>query len=119
LPKIDAFIPAYEAALSISDLLTAVLLFGHFSRSGLRALLVLGCAYLFNVFIILPHALSFPGVFAPQGAIGVDSRPRHGSIVSGMAGSRFWFSSMRFWPPGTDEPGAPATSWPVSQRVLA
>ena len=70
LPKIDAFIPAYEAALSISDLLTAVLFFGQFSRSGLRALLVLGCAYLFNVLIILPHALSFPGVFAPQGAIG-------------------------------------------------
>jgi|HubBroStandDraft_6_1064221.scaffolds.fasta_scaffold3156707_1 hypothetical protein len=33
LQKIGAFIPAYEAALSISDLLTAVLLFGQFARS--------------------------------------------------------------------------------------
>jgi hypothetical protein len=33
LQKINAFIPAYEAALCISDLLTAVLLFGQFARS--------------------------------------------------------------------------------------
>jgi signal transduction histidine kinase/CheY-like chemotaxis protein len=70
LPRIDAFIPAYEAALCITDLLTAVLLFGQFARSGLRPLLVLGCAYLFDVFIIVPHALSFPGVFGPHGVIG-------------------------------------------------
>jgi signal transduction histidine kinase len=70
LPKIDAFIPAYEAALLISDLLTAVLLFGQFARSGLKSLLVLACAYLFNVVLIVPHALSFPGVFGPHGVIG-------------------------------------------------
>ena len=70
LQKINAFIPAYEAALCISDLLTAVLLFGQFARSGLKALLVLACAYLFNVLVIVPHALSFPGVFGPTGVIG-------------------------------------------------
>src|SRR6202007_1002563 len=31
LPKVDAFIPAYQAALALSDLITAVLLFGQFS----------------------------------------------------------------------------------------
>ncbi len=70
LPEITAFVPAYEAALSISDLLTSVLLFGQFARSGLKSLLVLACAYLFDVFVIVPHALSFPGVFAPNGVIG-------------------------------------------------
>ncbi len=70
LQKISAFIPAYEAALCITDLLTAILLFGQFARSGLKALLVLACAYLFNVLIIVPHALSFPGVFGPNGVIG-------------------------------------------------
>ena len=70
LPQITAFVPAYEAALSISDLLTSVLLFGQFARSGLKSLLVLASAYLFNVFVIVPHALSFPGVFAPNGVIG-------------------------------------------------
>ena len=70
LPQITAFVPAYEAALSISDLLTSVLLFGQFARSGLKSLLVLASAYLFDVFVIVPHALSFPGVFAPNGVIG-------------------------------------------------
>src|ERR1700686_2230682 len=70
LPRIDAFLPAYESALALSDLLTAVLLFGQFARCSLKALLVLACGYLFNVFIIIPHALSFPGVFGPQGVIG-------------------------------------------------
>jgi hypothetical protein len=70
LQKIGAFMPAYEAALSISDFITAVLLFGQFARSGLKSLLVLACAYLFDVFIIVPHALSFPGVFGPNGVIG-------------------------------------------------
>jgi signal transduction histidine kinase/CheY-like chemotaxis protein len=70
LGRIDAFIPAYESALSICDLLTAVLLFGQFARSGMKSLLILACAYLFNVLMIVPHALSFPGVFGPHGIVG-------------------------------------------------
>jgi signal transduction histidine kinase len=68
--RLDAFIPIYESALAICDLITAVLLFGQFARAGSRAVLVLGSGYLFNVFIIIPHALTFPGVFAPQGLLG-------------------------------------------------
>jgi signal transduction histidine kinase/CheY-like chemotaxis protein len=70
LPRTDAFIPAYEAALAICDLITAVLLFGQFSRSNSRALLILACAYLFNVLLIVPHALTFPGVFSATGLLG-------------------------------------------------
>ncbi len=70
LGRSDAFIPAYESALAICDLLTAVLLFGQFARSGMKSLLVLACAYLFNVLMIVPHALSFPGAFGPHGVIG-------------------------------------------------
>src|ERR1700761_3898142 len=51
LPRTDAFIPAYEAALAICDLITAVLLFGQFARSHSRA-------------------LPFPGVFAASGLFG-------------------------------------------------
>ena len=70
LPRIDAFIPAYESALALTDFITAILLFGQFSRTGSRPLLVLACGYLFDALIIIPHALSFPGVFAPQGLLG-------------------------------------------------
>src|ERR1700684_1022448 len=67
LPKLDAFIPAYEAALGICDLLTAALLYAEFSRERNVALLIVAGSYLYNLLLIIPHALTFPGVFAPQG----------------------------------------------------
>jgi hypothetical protein len=70
LRPVDAFIPAYEASLAIVDLVTAALLFGQFSRTQSFAWLVLACGYLFNALIIIPHALTFPGVFAPGGLLG-------------------------------------------------
>jgi PAS domain S-box-containing protein len=70
LAKIPAFIPSYESALAINDLITAVLLFGAFVRLRSRALLALASGYLFDALIIVPHALSFPGVFAETGLLG-------------------------------------------------
>jgi PAS domain S-box-containing protein len=66
------FIPAYESALALIDLITAALLFGQFLRIKSISLLVLACGYLFAALIIIPHALSFPGVFAPDGLLGGD-----------------------------------------------
>jgi PAS domain S-box-containing protein len=70
LARVDAFIPAYEAALVVVDLITAVLLFGQFARARSLPMLVLACGYLFGALIIVPHALTFPGIFAPQGMFG-------------------------------------------------
>jgi signal transduction histidine kinase/ActR/RegA family two-component response regulator len=70
LAPIGAFIPIYESALVISDLITAVLLFGQFSFLGSRALLVLASGYLFTAFMTVSHALTFPGLFAPTGLLG-------------------------------------------------
>jgi PAS domain S-box-containing protein len=70
LPPLWAFIPAYESALVLSDLVTAVLLFAQFSILRSRALLVLACAYLFTAFIVVAHALTFPGVFSTTGLLG-------------------------------------------------
>jgi signal transduction histidine kinase/CheY-like chemotaxis protein len=70
LAPIPAFIPTYEAALMISDLITAVLLFGQFSTVRSRRLLFLASGYLFDALITIPHALSFPGAFSPTGLLG-------------------------------------------------
>ena len=67
---VPAFIPAYQAAPVISDLITAVLLFGQFNFLRSRALLVLASGYLFTAFIAFSHALSFPGVFSATGLLG-------------------------------------------------
>jgi two-component system, sensor histidine kinase and response regulator len=70
LIKLPGFIPSYEAALFFIDLITALLLFEQFVRLRLISILVLASGYLFDAFLIVPHALSFPGAFAPTGLLG-------------------------------------------------
>ncbi|HET7888558.1 MAG TPA: MASE4 domain-containing protein [Bradyrhizobium sp.] len=70
LLELPAFIPAYEAVLFFIDLVTALLLFDQFARVQTRGLLFLAAAYLFDTLIIIPHALSFPGLFWPTGLLG-------------------------------------------------
>jgi diguanylate cyclase (GGDEF)-like protein len=70
LPTVWAFIPIYESWLIIIDSITAVLLFGQYAILRSRALLVLGGGYLFTATIMVAHALTFPGLFAPHGLLG-------------------------------------------------
>ena len=70
LTPVPAFIPLYQSALIISDLLTTILLFNQYRILRLRALLPLGSAYLFSALITAIHTLSFPGLFAPGGLLG-------------------------------------------------
>jgi diguanylate cyclase (GGDEF)-like protein len=70
LAQINAFIPAYESALVICDLITAVLLFGQFSFLRSRALFVLASGYMFTASIAFVHALTFPEVFSRSGLLG-------------------------------------------------
>jgi signal transduction histidine kinase len=70
LAPVPAFLPIYQSALVVCDLITATLLFGQFRilRSG--ALLALAGGYLFSAVMACAHALSFPGLFAPAGLLG-------------------------------------------------
>ena len=70
LPQVQAFIPAYGAALVVTDLITAVLLFGQFRIARSRAVLVLAAGYVFTALSTIAHAMSFPGLFAPSGLLG-------------------------------------------------
>jgi signal transduction histidine kinase len=70
LPRVDAFIPALETAIVFNDLVTAALLFVQFSIVRWRSLLVLANGFLFTALIVVPHALTFPGAFAPTGLLG-------------------------------------------------
>jgi signal transduction histidine kinase/ActR/RegA family two-component response regulator len=70
LAGVPGFIPAYESALFISDLITAVLLLGQFMQLRSRGLLVLAAGYFFDALIIIPHSLTFPGAFTPTGMLG-------------------------------------------------
>src|SRR3989442_7507755 len=48
LPRIDAFIPVYAAAMFLNDSITAVLLFAHVSIPRSHALLAISSGYLFT-----------------------------------------------------------------------
>src|SRR5262245_1209548 len=65
-----AFIPIYQSALVINDLVTAVLLFGQFAILRSKGLLVLAGGYLFTACMAAVHGLTFPGLFAPGGLLG-------------------------------------------------
>ena len=68
--RVDAFIPSLETAIVFNDLITAALLFGQFYILRWWALLVLANGFLFTALIVIPHALTFPGAFAPTGLLG-------------------------------------------------
>lgn len=70
LPPVPAFLPIYQSALVLVEVITAVLLFSQFAILRTQALLVLGSAYLFSAFMAVFHALSFPGLFSQTGLLG-------------------------------------------------
>jgi hypothetical protein len=72
LVELNAFFPTLDAVVLVTDLVTAVLLFGQFSISRSRALLVLAGGYLFTALIVIPHALTFTGAFSPTGLLGAN-----------------------------------------------
>ncbi len=70
LPRIWAFVPIYQSALVVCDLITASLLIGQFRILQSRALVALAAGYLFTALLAAAHTLSFPGLFAPTGLLG-------------------------------------------------
>ena len=95
LPTVWAFIPIYESWLVIIDAITAVLLFGQFSISRSRALLVLGSGYLFTATMTVERTHSaFPAYSRQTGCSAPARKRRPGYTHFGR-------------------PGLPCSSWPM------
>ncbi len=73
-PKIPAFIPVYQSAVIVTDLVTAVLLFGQFNILRSWSLLMLASGYLFTAGMATVHTLSFPGLFSDTGLLGANTQ---------------------------------------------
>jgi signal transduction histidine kinase len=69
-PVTPSFIAAYEAAILVSELITAILLISQFRQVLRVGVLIVGCGYLFNAVIGVVYALSFPEVFSATGLLG-------------------------------------------------
>jgi len=74
LPRVDSFIPVLETAISFNDLITSALLFAQFFIIRRYGLLAIANGFLFTALIVIPHALSFPGAFAPMGLLGAGTQ---------------------------------------------
>jgi two-component system sensor histidine kinase/response regulator len=70
LHPLPGFIPVYQSALIVGDLITAVLLFGQHRVQREARLGLLASGYLFTALLAAVHLLSFPGLFAPGGLLG-------------------------------------------------
>jgi Membrane-associated sensor, integral membrane domain len=70
LPYFGGFIPALDAIIFVTDLVTASLLLAQFSITRSKALLALACGYLFSGTIVVAHGLSFPSAFSLTGNFG-------------------------------------------------
>ncbi len=69
-PRIAAFIPIYDSAFALTNLVTAGFLFVGFSRSGLRAVLLMASGYVFTALMAVPHMLTFPDLFSDRSLLG-------------------------------------------------
>jgi signal transduction histidine kinase len=65
-----AFVPLIDALMFVGELITAALLYAQASVFRSRALISLATCYTFGAFLLIPHALTFPGAFAPDGLLG-------------------------------------------------
>jgi hypothetical protein len=88
LGQVWPFIPAYQSALVVSDLVTAALLFGQLLHVRSRAILLLAYGYVFTAIMAVIHALTFPGLFAPTASSARDRRAPRGCTCSGTRGFR-------------------------------
>jgi signal transduction histidine kinase len=70
LAEVGAFIPTVDSLMFVADLITATLLYAQASVFRSRALTVLASGYLFAALLLVSHALTFPGAFAPDGLLG-------------------------------------------------
>ena len=67
LTQYPVFAPIWVTSLILSDLVTAVMLYGQYYALRTRALLVLAAGYLFTALATLAYTIVFPGLLVPGG----------------------------------------------------
>jgi signal transduction histidine kinase len=68
--EIVAFVPMVDAFMLLAELIIATKLYAQAAVFRSRALTVLATGFVFAALLLIPHALTFPGAFAPNGLLG-------------------------------------------------
>lgn len=69
LGRNELYLPMYESARAVCELLSSVFLFGQFTLTRATSVLILAGGYLFSASLRLFHEVSFPDLFAPAGLL--------------------------------------------------
>jgi signal transduction histidine kinase len=68
--EVSAFMPMVNGMMLLGELITATLLYSQAAVFRSRALTILATGYVYTALLLIPHTLSFPGAFAPNGLLG-------------------------------------------------
>lgn len=127
LAPLPAFIPAFAGTTGTADALTAALLLSLYRTDGARELRAAAAAYLVNALLIVPYALTFPGVIDAHGFIGNEQSAVclwliwHVTfpliLIAGIASSRLPARARTRWADGLSV-FAPCAAFAVAATVL-
>ena len=70
LPALGPFVPTIDAVICVCNLVIATLLYAQAGVFRSRALTALASGYVVSGLLLIVHALTFPGAFAPNGLLG-------------------------------------------------
>ena len=70
LGAIGSFVPTIDTVMFVDELIIGTLLYAQAAVFRSRALIVLASGYVFAALLLVPHALTFPGAFSPNGLLG-------------------------------------------------
>lgn len=119
LVRIWAFIPVYESALVICDLITAILLFGQFHSFRVRSLFVLAAGYLFSGLIAIVHMLTYPGVFSDTGLLGAGPQTTAWLYMFWHGGFPLFVIAYALFKRGEKERAPLGRGWPLALALSA
>ncbi|MBR8142643.1 sensor histidine kinase [Burkholderia sp. AU19243] len=110
LARVWGFIPVYQSAIVVNDMVTAGLLLGQYAILREKSLLALAGGYLFTGFMAGTHMLTFPGLFTPTGLLGAGEQTTawlylfwHGGFPLAVAAYVLLRAAPRARPPSREQ----------------
>src|SRR5499426_1962277 len=79
-PEIPGILPIFVTTIFVTEVSTSFLLFVYFRANPRWSLLILGSAFLYSAFMVVPYLLTFPGAVLTSGALVGGSRQATGYI---------------------------------------
>ncbi|MDP3137554.1 MAG: response regulator [Burkholderiaceae bacterium] len=118
MPAMPAFLPAYQSAFVLCELVTAALLFGQFAIRRSLGLLLLASAYLFSALMAVAHAASFPNLFLQSGLPGGGAQTTAWIYFLWHAGFAIWVIAYALLDPIDDDDGAVRRGSPIARLAV-